>query len=294
MLARANATDAERYDDLLHHACRVAALITASRRRPRVAAAAHVWAHAQALLAFYETPPPGAVVSEPTGAIEALDRLAENWAEICSGRITGAGMMQRYPGLWHRLMTEWPMGSYAAAITETLHEHDALDGRVLEIGCGVGNTTAKVAGLVSGEFVWTDKLPGLVRAGRWAGSGQVYDFDEQPPASLGRFDTIFATNALHCAADKLRTLRRLRSILHDGGAILLAEGSNVTTAAGTPWALNFFFCAFNGWWDRGGFLVPDEWIDLLRTAGFSEVARVPIHAGSHDLGGIVHARVRNG
>jgi hypothetical protein len=115
----------------------------------------------------------------------------------------------------------------------------------------------------------------------------VFDFDCEPPTELTGFDVIVGTNAVHCAADKLRTLGALRSMLSDGGVLLLAEGSNPTTTAGTPWALDAFFCAFDGWWDRGGFLTRWEWLSLLERAGFGRLGYSVLRAGRHDLGGVV-------
>ena len=199
-------------------------------------------------------------------------------------------MMRQRPGLWRRLMTEWPMGSYAQLACEVLSARGLLRGPVLELGSGVGNTTELIAPLVEDGFTWSDGSPELVARGKWPGRGVVFDFDQPPPADIGPFATIVATNALHCAANKAASLGWLRSLLAPGGTLVLAEGSNPTTPDGMPWALDFLFCAFGGWWDRTGFLTRWEWLSLLEEAGFSRCGYSVLRAGRHDLGGVVWAR----
>ena len=182
------------------------------------------------------------------------------------------------------------MGSYAELARTVLSARGLLRGPVLEVGSGVGNTTALIAPLVQGGFTWSDGNPELVARGTWPGRGVVYDFDRPPPGDLREFTAIVATNALHCAADKGATLAWLRSLLVTGGTLVLAEGASPTAPDGTPWALDYLFCAFGGWWDRTGFLTRWEWLRLLDEAGFEQLGYSVLRAGRHDLGGVVWGR----
>ncbi|HYS35977.1 MAG TPA: AMP-binding protein, partial [Pseudonocardiaceae bacterium] len=274
----------ERYEELAAYARASAAAILAGPHRPTTAQSARLYAHARELAAAARPVP---VPGRRGVGHDALDVLVDYWPTLADGSGSGPDMMRRHPGLWRRLMVEWPMGSYAELMGEVLTAGDLLVGRVLEVGTGVGNTTRLVADHVRGEFVWSDLIPDLVRRGRWPGQGIVLDFDQPPPPGLAGFDTILATNAVHCAADKVRTLRWLRSMLADGGRLVLAEGANPTTADGSPWALDFWFDAFDGWWDRGGFRTRWEWLSLLEQAGFHHVGYSALRAGRHDLGGVV-------
>jgi len=278
--------DPARYEELLVYAARVAAALTASPARPQGAQAMRLWAQA-AWLARYEVPTGAAAVRSV--AHDALDLLAEYWPVIASGAGDGSEMMRQRPGLWRRLMTEWPMASYAQLACEVLSVRGLLRGPVLELGSGVGNTTELIAPLVGDGLTWSDGSPELVARGKWPGRGVVFDFDRPPPADIGPFAAIVATNALHCAANKAASLGWLRSLLVPGGTLVLAEGSNPTTPEGMPWALDFLFCAFGGWWDRTGFLTRWEWLRLLEEAGFSQCGYSVLRAGRHDLGGVVWA-----
>ena len=96
--------------------------------------------------------------------------------------------------------------------------------------------------------------PFLLKRQKIAGTVERYDFNE--PGRWRDLDTIFAVNALHCAKDKAATLRHLREMLRQGGALVLGEGRPHTDARGTPWALNAFFGLFRGWWDVGQYSTP--------------------------------------
>lgn len=278
--------DPARYQDLLVYARHVAASIAASPARPGGARANRLWAHATSL-AQTDLRGDDREALARSAAHDALDLLADYWPAIALAMGDGTSMMRSRPGLWKRLMTEWPMGSYAELMSAVLRAKDLLQGRVLEIGSGVGNTTSLIASLVQGEFIWSDRSPELVARGTWPGAGVAFDFDQAPPEGIGQFTAVVGTNALHCAADKRASLGRLRSMLARDGVLVLAEGSNPTTPDGTPWALDFLFCAFDGWWDRTGFLTRWEWLSLLEEAGFDRLGYSVLRAGRHDLGGVV-------
>ncbi len=280
--------DPARYQELLAYAAQVAASITASQTRPQGAQATRLWAQA-AWLAGSQAAKRGSQAGSAarSAAHDALDLLAGYWPTIAVAAGDGGDMMRQRPGLWRRLMTEWPMGSYAELACAVLSARELLRGPVLEVGSGVGNTTGLIAPLVGDDFTWSDGNPWLVARGRWPGQGVVFDFDQLAPDGLGPFATIVATNALHCAADKGASLARLRSLLRPGGTLVLAEGSNPTTPDGLPWALDYLFCAFGGWWDRTGFLTRWEWLRLLTDAGFDRLGYSVLRAGRHDLGGVV-------
>ncbi len=281
--------DPARYRELLAYARQVAAAIAASPARPEGARANRLRAHAVSLAQCGPAGQPAEAATR-SAAHDALDLLAGYWPTIARAAGDGTSMMRQRPGLWRRLMTEWPMGGYAELACAVLRARALLRGRVLEVGSGVGNTTSLIAPLVRGSFIWSDRNPELVARGTWPGRGVVFDFDRPPPEDLGHFTAIVATNALHCAADKRASLAWLRSLLARDGTLVLAEGSSPTTTDGMPWALDFLFCAFDGWWDRTGFLTRWEWLCLLEEAGFGGLGYGVLRAGRHDLGGVVWGR----
>ena len=279
---------AEQYGELLDYACGVAMKIISSPHKPACAQAMHMHNQMVALVDAHQDS--GREPTYPrTGAHDCFDALVDFWPELADGSASGEEMMRRHGGLWKRFNSQWPLVSYAELMAEVLKAGGFLRGRVLELGSGVGNTTSLIDGLVDGEFVFSDRVPRLVERGRWQGRGVVYDLDEQPPAGIGRFDTIMATNVLHCVADKDKTLRRLHGLLADGGRLIVSEGASPTTADGTPWALDYLCSLWGGWWDRGGFRSRWEWLSMFEAVGLHHGGFSALRAGRHDLGGVVWA-----
>jgi long-chain acyl-CoA synthetase len=279
---------AEQYEEILDYARATAVKIISSPHKPACAQAAHM--HNQAVALVHAQPESDREPMYPrTAAHECFDALVEFWPELADGSATGEEMMHRHSGLWKRFNTQWPLVSYAELMAEVLKAGGFLQGRVLELGSGVGNTTSLIDGLVDGEFVFSDRVPQLVERGRWQGRGVVYDLDEESPAGIGQFDTIMATNVLHCVADKDKTLRRLHSLLAEDGRLIVSEGASPTTAQGTPWALDYLCSLWGGWWDRGGFRSRWEWMSMFEMAGLRPGGFSALFAGRHDLGGVIWA-----
>jgi SAM-dependent methyltransferase len=225
---------------------------------------------------------------EDEGAIfECLRRVVAVWPDIAARGIGGEHVFSGDPGLWKRAMTEWPMGGFARMAADFMIERGLLNGRVLELGAGVGSCSALVAPYVTARYVRTDLQPFLLKRQKIVGTVERYDFNE--PGPWRDLDLIFAVNALHCAKDKIATLRHLREMLRQAGMLVLGEGQPVTDDRGTPWALNPFFGVFRGWWDIGGFMGREEWLAAMTKAGFSNTGFAVRRAGAHDLGGVIWA-----
>lgn len=281
-------TETQRYAGLFNYARAIAHDIVRGPCPPTTSRALRVYAAALTLLHYPQRP---AAQYPRTVAHDALDALAADWPDVASGRADGEDVMLRRPGLWERLMTGWPMMAYADGLLNSLASLPAIpaEARILEVGCGVGNTTKRLGAVYGERLTWSDRGPAFIRHSNWAGRPQLYDFDHEPPPDVGPFDVIVATNALHCAANLGWTLRRLRALLVPGGLIAFAEGSSPTRTDGTPWALDVFFSAFDGWWNRSGFRTRAEWIDALTSQGFTGIGYTAMTAGPDDLGGSIWA-----
>jgi hypothetical protein len=219
---------------------------------------------------------------------ECLRRLGAVWPEIAAGTMKGEQIFSSEPTLWSRLMTEWPMGDYAKLAARVMIDNHLLDGQAIELGAGVGSCSTLVADQVGDGYVRTDLRPALLKRQRIRGSVSRYDFNQ--PAPWRDVDTVFAVNALHCAADRHATLGYVRDMLRPGGMLVLGESAPYTDAHGTPWALNGLFGLFTGWWDIGGAVSREGWLSALRSAGFRSVGWTVRRAGTHDLGGLIWAQ----
>lgn len=184
-------------------------------------------------------------------------------------------------GLWKRLMLDWPMGAYPAALMSYLGDSIKPGQHVLEVGAGVGNLTRPLVERLpeSVTLTRTDLHTRLVDPEIAPGAIVPWDFNTFSPIA-GGFDLIVGCNAVHCAADLAFTVRQLRRMLRTGGRLVLVEGAPYTP---TPWALTAPFGMLDGWWDRGGFRTPYDWARV----GLSIME--PVIEGAHRVGYVLEA-----
>lgn len=225
-------------------------------------------------------------------AYDALNLLLEHFEQLAVGQTNGREVISKKRGLWSDLMCKYPMGVYAHMMAEHLIKNDLLRGRVLEVGAGVGNTSRLILDHVNNRYCRSDLNTQLLQRLDAPGSIGYYDFDVAVVNSNWRqeFDTIFATNAVHCARDKVFTLRQFHKMLKPGGVLVLAEGAPYTNLRFQPWALNALFGMFEGWYDRGGFVDRHLWIASLLYAGYKNWGFAQYRSGQHDLGGLLWAQ----
>jgi hypothetical protein len=222
------------------------------------------------------------------GAVfEALSKLRVDWPDLRTGKLRGESAYTSSQVLWERLMCEWPLGSYASMASEFVNFYAEKWHSVVELGAGVGSASRQIALPTNVDYLRTDRNPFLLREDL-PGRVNCYDFDT--PSTLRNVDLVFAVNALHCASNYRASLSHVYEMLRVGGTFLLAEGCPRTTEQAQPWALNVFFCQFEGWWDRGGFRSRDEWIADLEEVGFRSIEWRCLQAGEHDLGGLIWGR----
>jgi SAM-dependent methyltransferase len=276
----------EKYVSLLGAARQVASQIIKTPHEGLTGAAAYIHRASQELVSAVPERGNGTGADEEAIS-ECLGRLLTVWPDVAAGRIEGEQVFSGDPGLWKRAMTDWPMGGFARMAADLMIEHELLSGNVVELGAGVGSCSALVADHVTDRFVRTDLQPFLLKRQKIAGSVERYDFNER--GRWQNLDTIFSVNALHCAKDKIITLRHLFEMLREGGVVVLGEGMPHTDDRWTPWALNPFFGLFRGWWDRGGFVPRESWLAAFKQAGFSGTGYAVRRAGRHDLGGVIWA-----
>lgn len=223
----------------------------------------------------------------PNGvAADFIDLCISSFDRVENGE-HGDVIVGEQPGLWYRLMHEWPMGEYAKLATDILLNHNFIgpNRTILEIGAGVGNASIRIRDQVGETYVRTDVRPELCAFVRAPGEIIAWDFDQELPQKLAArsYDVVFSVNALHCAQDPERTVKQIMRILDRRGVLLIGEGQP-WTKPNHPWALNLAFGMLDGWWNHGGFKEPTTWLNLLGQIG--TVNYQPLHDGGHHLGGI--------
>ncbi|EHK97154.1 putative Phthiocerol synthesis polyketide synthase type I PpsA [Glarea lozoyensis 74030] len=155
--------------------------------------------------------------------------------------------------------------------------------RILEIGAGTGGTTRLLVNHlqrhgIEFEYVFTDLGVSLVNAAAKTFKGiEEMSFDvldiEQPikPEYEGAFHCVLATNCIHATRNLEVSLKHMRQMLRDDGALALIEITR-----------NVFFFdiivgLLEGWWlfadGREHALIDEkQWERKMKTAGFGAVA----------------------
>jgi SAM-dependent methyltransferase len=156
------------------------------------------------------------------------------------------------------------MGSFFDGVAADVFAHTADGGRVLEVGCGPGHLSGRLAhrGLV---VTGIDLDPAMVTRARanaaraTHGAGDRPSFEVADVAALpfpdGSFDLVVSTLSLHHWADKQAGLAEIARVLRPGGRALIwdlrpgvvprhrdtpdpvagLEGSSLGLASETPW-----------------------------------------------------------
>lgn len=175
--------------------------------------------------------------------------------------------------------------------------------RILEIGAGVGGTTAHMLPELPEDrtvYVFTDISNFFLEKAKK--KFQNYPFVlyrsldiEQAPETQGfapcQFDVILASNVLHATADLHVTLQNVLRLLSPNGLLMLVEGVRPTR-----W-IDLVFGMTEGWWrfaDRKlrsshPLLSKSHWLELLTGLGFVGATAFP--AEGDQLGGLFEQAV---
>lgn len=188
-------------------------------------------------------------------------------------------------------------------VIELVREHAASLPHVLDLGCGPGTLTRRLAAGVSGNVLGVDADPLLIMLARWASP------PEQPVLfhrahvgtsgahallrRLGPFDAIVSSAFVHyfSAAELARLHRAWSALLASGGILITAErfagdigaqGQPTDAATDDPWT---------AWWSRTRELLArrpvspssasapqpisvDEYLDIAARAGLRPLTAV--------------------
>ncbi len=173
--------------------------------------------------------------------------------------------------------------------------------RVLELGGGGGSAAQEVGRrlLAAGKTPWlyhfTELQPAFLRRGARAAQAVLppetafkafrYDINEPPSVqevTPRQYDLIVAVNTLHLARDLPAVLTMLRSLLADGGALVLGELIRPASTGAVHLELPFSLlssyretAASSSWTRPAGFLPEEKWREALHAAGFRRIGVLP-------------------
>ncbi|MFJ6215173.1 amino acid adenylation domain-containing protein [Streptomyces sp. NPDC092296] len=179
-----------------------------------------------------------------------------------------------------------------AAVREIAASHTGEERlRVLEVGGGVGGTTAELVPVLAEygvDYLFTDASAFFLNEARerfadhaWV-RYQRFDVDEEPRSQQlppNTFDVVVCANTLHAAADADAAVGRLRELLVPGGQLVFVEN---TRDENLPLlvSMEFLEVAGRAWTDvrehtGQSFLTHAQWRDLLDGHAATEVTSLP-------------------
>lgn len=245
-----------------------------------------------------------AVEADPSvaPAYEVLALAARAIPDVLTGRIRGEEALfgPQTMGLWFSYFSNHnPLYAPSNRIAAAAAARAAGPApRVLEVGGGGGSAAEEIGRrlLAVGKTPWlyhfTELQPAFLRRGARLAQAVLppttafkafrYDINEPPwtqEVEARQYDLVVAVNTVHLARDLPATLAMLRSLLAEGGALVLGElirpAGEGTVHLELPFSLLSSYRETAGEGRPAGFLTAAMWRRALHDAGFQQVELLP-------------------
>jgi polyketide synthase PksM len=219
--------------------------------------------------------------------IKLLDYCLKYYPEVLAGTMHYVDVL--FPGgdINHNEKTYYDpesdhMNHFVSQLVQNYVSIKETQTRIMEVGAGMGTCTRLILPLLEEkdfEYYFTDIGPAFLRraAKQFSIYGNIiykpYNVECTPPEEIGKFDIVIGVNVLHATSDILITLKNVRSLVKDGGMLILheitARKDSATLIAGIT----------NGWWlYKDSWRIPDSplislenWHKALNHSGFTTV-----------------------
>ncbi|KAF2192938.1 hypothetical protein K469DRAFT_693029 [Zopfia rhizophila CBS 207.26] len=222
--------------------------------------------------------------------------VADNLVDVLSGEMDPLNLLfgQGYATDYYSDTVDHARCGHAVQRYLSLLAHKKPNLRILEIGAGTGSTTSRaLKGLMVDDahgkldrfsrYDFTDISPSLLATAQETFGPyhpnmrfRVFDVEkssEEQGFANGSYDVVIAAGVLHATARLEETVRNVRSLLKEGGKVLLGE-----TVKPERVAIGFGFGLLPGWWlgtedyrQTSPCVSKNLWDDILKRSGFSGV-----------------------
>jgi SAM-dependent methyltransferase len=245
-----------------------------------------------------------AVEADPSvaPAYEVMALAARAVPDVLAGKIRGEEALfgPQTMGLWFSYFSnDNPLYAPSNRIAAAAAARAAGPApRVLEVGGGGGSAAQEIGRrlVADGKTPWlyhfTELQPAFLRRGARMAQAVLppatafkafrYDINEPPwtqEVEARQYDLVVAVNTVHLARDLPATLAMLRSLLAEGGGLVLGElirpAGNGTVHLELPFSLLSSYRETAGEGRPAGFLTEAMWRRALHEAGFQQVELLP-------------------
>jgi len=158
----------------------------------------------------------------------ALAALARHWSSACVREMAGGVVMDDVSS--YDRMSRLLLGSLFSGIALDAAQHGTASDHVLEVGCGPGHLSLRLARDHGLRVTGLDLDPGMIEqactnAARYGGDSANLDFVVADVAALpfadASFDLVVSTMSMHHWDDPPRGLAEIARVLRPGGRALI-------------------------------------------------------------------------
>jgi acyl transferase domain-containing protein/NADPH:quinone reductase-like Zn-dependent oxidoreductase/short-subunit dehydrogenase/SAM-dependent methyltransferase/acyl carrier protein len=227
--------------------------------------------------------------------LKLLERCGNSLVSVLQGRCQPLQVL--FPQGDTTMLTQLYQNSAGARVMNTLVQQVVIKAleklpagqtvKIIEVGAGTGGTTASLLPLLVNyavEYTFTDISPLFLAKAREQFSD--YNFVSYQSLNIeesissqglsGNFDIVIAANVLHATQNLSQTVSNVKSLLVDGGLLVLLEGTRASA-----W-LDLIFGLTEGWWcfqDKDlrpshPLISSKQWKNLLSVHGFGNIAEI--------------------
>ncbi len=243
-------------------------------------------------------------------SLNTIDFISKNWLDVVRGNISPLHLLFRNNNgeIWrtyfgqsnslYKVHNEW-IANYLSG------QKLASNMTILELGAGYGSGTREAINKILDKkinYLASDLSNAMCKFIKDKTSYDYLDtlivnFDKDIALQVNNreFDYILAINALHCSKDILATLNSIKKSLKKGGSLILSEC--IRDFRSPLMHQEFIFNLLPGYTQKRnneyfiqGFYYEDDWINVLKDAGFIDI-NIDLNSGPKKLGAIIKGTI---
>jgi len=197
--------------------------------------------------------------------------------------VDGEELWERHARWWQRGFTEGADAEYEEQVLPLAEHHLRGARRVLDVGCGEGQLSRRIAGL-GAEVVGLDPTRAQIRAARDRGGGAhfVQARAEQLPCGDAAFDAVVVCLALEHVDPFEPAIAEVARVLALGGRFVLVLAHPLLQAPGSGWVEDAG--AGEAYWKVGAYLRDDVALDQVAPGIHLPFAHRPLGRYVHVMG----------